>query len=754
MASRLSGNTARMATAASEMEEPDQALEELETDSEELEEVFERARQRFDIAVLPQLEQRSLALMARRFIAIPGAQWEGDFGDPFDNAIKLEINLTKDGLEKIQRDYNDNRIVPDFRPAGGKGDEVSANTLDGLHRADACHFKSQQAFDNGFNEASAGGFGAYRLTNEWADPYDKDSDYQRINPGLVIADADQRVFFDPDSQLYDKSDARYAFVITAKQRTEFEEQYDGAISDWPDEQINPPYDWFSPDVVKVAEYYEVEDVEEKLFILRQAIAKGEERYWESEIDADELAQLKKMGWKAETRRLPRRRVHKYVMSGLEVVCDKGKLAGDRIPIVPIYGKRSFVDGIERWEGFVQSKMDIQRLYNAVVSRLAETMSMSPRDIPIFLSEQMPAHLADLWSRQALERHAYALVDPVIDPKTGEYVATGPIAKVEAPTVSGIEAALLQVARTELTDANADGADQVKANVSEEAMNVAAFRVDAKSGIYLDNMRQSVQCGGEIYLSMAADIYHEPDRVVETMTEDGNDGTATLVEAYTDTKTGRSGTRNDFTRGHYKVVVAVTEATATRRDKTVKSCMNLAAVAHEVGDEELAQGALLTATTNMDGEGMADLQAFARKKGIALGLIQPSEEEAAEMAQNQAAQDQQPDPQADYFSAKAEEARASAGEKQAGAVEKLAGAKLKDAQASVVGGPEAAPSPPDGLDQAHKIADIRKKTAEAHKLETEADHMPEKLKIEGMNALSNRLKAFGGGFAKLFGGGAE
>jgi hypothetical protein len=95
---------------------------------------------------------------------------KANFGDFFDDSIKLEINLTKDGLEKIYRDYNENRIVPDFRPAGGKGDEDSAATLDELHRADSYCYKAKQARDNAFIEGTAGGFGAYRLTNEWADP--------------------------------------------------------------------------------------------------------------------------------------------------------------------------------------------------------------------------------------------------------------------------------------------------------------------------------------------------------------------------------------------------------------------------------------------------------------------------------------------------------------------------------------------------------------------------------------------------------
>jgi hypothetical protein len=79
---------------------------------------------------------------------------------------------------------------------------------------------------------------------------------------------------------------------------------------------------------------------------------------------------------------------------------------------------------------------------------------------------------------------------------------GPIGKIEPPQLGPVTAALLQIANTDLTE-DMDDPDQVKANTSEEAMNVAATRVDAKSGIYLDNMRQSVQREGEIYLSMAA-----------------------------------------------------------------------------------------------------------------------------------------------------------------------------------------------------------------------------------------------------------
>jgi hypothetical protein len=616
-----------------------------------------------------------------------------------------------------------------------------------MHRADSYRFKSQQARDNGALEAFAGGFGAYRLTNEWADPYDKDSDHQRINPGLVIADADQRVFFDPDSKLYDKSDAKFAFVITAQGREEFEDQHDGALSDWAVPQVDPPYDWFTPDVVKKAEYYEVEDHDEKLLILTHRLSEEEQRYWESEIDPAELADMKKMGWAVKARTMARKRVHKYVMSGEEVLADKGIIAGDRIPIAPYYGKRYYVDGVERFEGYVQSKMDVQRLYNMAVSKIAETSAQSPREIPIFASQQMPPHLADLWARQIVERHAYALVEPLVDPATGAMVSPGPIGKVSAPQIDPATVAAVQIARNDLTADQQDGSDEVKANTSEEAMAFAATRVDAKSGIYLDNWRQTVQCEGEIYLSQSADIYYETGRVVETMSEDGNDGTATLVQQYTG-QDGATGYRNDFTRGHYKVVVDVTEATATRRDKTVRSGLLIAEAANQLGDAELGQAALITAIANMDGEGMTELQKYARNKGIQSGLIEPTEEEKAVLEQAAATAAQQPpDPQAEFLTAKAEEAKASA-------IQKTADAGLKAAQAQAVGGPDAAPTPPDGLDRAHKIAQIGKTAAEADKIRQDTEHEPQRLAIEATNARSNALKARHSAFAglaKLFSG---
>lgn len=645
---------------ADELYEPDDALEEQPRDEERLAEVHKRAMRRFDACALPTMENRRESLKARRFITIPGAQWEDEWGIQFDNAIKLEINKTGRGVEKIERDYRENRIVPDFRPDGKNSDPVTADTLDGLHRADSYRFKSQQARDNAVFEAIAGGFGAYRLTNEWEDESDKDNDHQRINPASIITDADQSVFFDINARLYDKSDARYAFARIALAREVFDDEYEGHASSFPEGVTFKVQDWFTPDTVAIAEYYEREEVDETLWVMVHTLSGEEKRLWSSDLEKGQIAAFKAQGWQAKAQRRKRCRVHKYVLSGAEVLEDRGYIAGECIPIVPVYGRRYYVDGIERWKGYVQDKMDAQRLYNSNVSKLAETNSMAPREVPVFAPEQIDAVQAEQWARSNIDRLPYLTAHPLLNPD-GTIAHLGPIAKIDPPQLAPVTAALMQIAGNDLVEDMAD-ADEVKANTSAEAMDIAATRVDAKSGIYLDNIRQSVQREGEIYFSMARDVYSEEGREVETMDEEGDDGRAVLRQSFTDKATGDNRIINDFAAARYKVIVSVTEATATRRDKTVKSCLNVAQVAGAGGDQELAQAAVITAVMNMDGEGMGDLQDWARTtRALPMGLVKPTEDEAKAMAE-QAQAAQTPDPMAELAGAQAQLAQADAEKK--------------------------------------------------------------------------------------------
>lgn len=618
--------------------------------------VHERLIRTFDIVAMAEQEERAAALEDRRFVSITGAQWDGDWGDQFANSIKVEIDKTSQGVERIMDQYRNNRLIVNFRAIDKDATEETADTLNGMFRADYYRSHGQQVFDNAFEEAVQGGYGAWRLTNEYAEEYDPDNDHQQVSL-VAIPEADQSVYW-VGGKLYDKSDATGCYVISALTPDEFNAQFPDAVhSSWPEVLERPfNFDWFAPDVIRVADYYEVETANEVCRTFEHR-ATGEARK-EYGISGAESAKLETEGWRLlRVRRVKRRRVHKRVLSGAEILEDKGFIAGDQIPVVPVYGKRRIVDNVERVRGHVRKAKDPQRVYNSQIAKLTEQSALAPQERPIFTPEQVQGH-EQAWAEANINRAPYALINPLTGPD-GAPLPVGPVAKIDPPQLSPVLAALIQITGADIKELTSsdDAAAETKSNVSAEAMDIAATRIDDKAFTYLDNMRQSVARCGEIWLSMAREVYWEEGREVETMDDEGKTpGVAVLAEPYTD-EAGAHGVRNDIARGKYKVISDVTEATTTRRDKTVKTLINGSQLVAG-GDPELANAMMGTALLNMDGEGMNDLQDWIRQRLVQAGVVKPSDEE--KRAMDEAAQAAKPDPQAAFLNAAAKEKDALAG----------------------------------------------------------------------------------------------
>jgi hypothetical protein len=172
-------------------------------------------------------EEREQCLADRRFYSIAGAQWEGVIGDQFVNKPKFEINKIHLSVIKIINEYRNNRISVNFI---NKDDNESRDIdfCQGLFRADEQDSVADEAYDNAFEEAVGGGIGAWRLRSEYEDD-DPDNEYQRIRIEPIF-DADNSVFFDLSARRYDKSDAKYCFVITPFSLDDYEEEFGDNVS--------------------------------------------------------------------------------------------------------------------------------------------------------------------------------------------------------------------------------------------------------------------------------------------------------------------------------------------------------------------------------------------------------------------------------------------------------------------------------------------------------------------------------------------
>ena len=637
--------------------------------------LHDEALMQFDDVQSALRDERLQCLQDRRFYSLAGSQWEGPLWDQYENKPKFEVNKIMLSVIRVVNEYRNNRITVDFVSKDGTDNDKLAEVCDGLYRADEQASVADEAYDNAFEEAVGGGIGAWRLRTTYEDDEDPEDDRQRIRIEPIF-DADSSVFFDLGAKRQDKSDAKFCFVVTSMTRQAYKEAYNDDPASWPKIIHQYEFDWCTPDVVYVAEYYKVEEKSETIRIF-QTITGEEERYTQADFANDEMLEetLSAVGtMEIRQKRIKTKRVHKYVLSGGKVLEDAGYIAGKCIPIVVVYGKRWFVDNIERCMGHVRLAKDAQRLKNMQLSKLGEISALSSVEKPILLPEQVAGHQV-MWAEDNLKDYPYLLINPITD-QNGNQAASGPVAYTRSASIPPAMAALLQITETDMQDilGNQGGADKMVSNISGKAVEMIQTRVDMQSFIYMSNFAKGMKRCGEIWLSMAKEVYIEDKRKMKTITPAGKSGMAELMKPMINQESGALVIENDMSNATFEIVADVGPSSSSKRQATVRALTGMLQITQ---DPETAQVLTAMAMMNMEGEGLADTNAYFRKKLLRMGVVEPTDAEREELMAEMQGTPQ--DPNAIYLQAAAEEATAKAAKARADTVETIADAELKRAK---------------------------------------------------------------------------
>lgn len=622
-------------------------------------------------------DERLQCLQDRRFYSISGAQWEGPLWDIYENKPKFEVNKIALSVMRIISEYRNNRITVDYVSKDGAKDDKLAETCDGLYRADEHDSVADEAYDNAFEEAVGGGFGAWRLRTVYEDDEDEENERQRIQIEPIF-DADSSVFFDLNAKRQDKADARFCYVIYSMTRESYKEEWNDDPTDWPKIIHQYEFDWATPDVVYIAEYYKVEDVTETIRVFR-AIDGTEERYRAKDFEEDPelentLAAIGSV--EVRQRKIKSRKVHKYIMSGGKVLEDCGYIAGKCIPIIPVYGKRWFVDNVERCMGHVRLAKDAQRLKNMQLSKLGEISALSSVEKPILTPEQVAGHQV-MWAEDNLKDYPYLLINPITGPD-GSQTVSGPVAYTRAPNVPPAMAALLQVTEQDMQDilGNQQAGEKLVSNISGKAVEMIQQKLDMQTFIYMSNFAKAMKRCGEVWLSIAKDIYIEEGRKMKVITENGETDSVTLMQPMVDQETGEVKMANDLGAAKFDVDVDVGPSSSSRRAATVRALTGMMQITQ---DPETLQVLGAMAMMNMEGEGVSEVQNYFRQRLIRMGVVKPTEQEAEAMMAEMEARGQQQDPNAIFLQAAAEEAVAKAAKARADTIKTVADAELSRAR---------------------------------------------------------------------------
>ena len=312
-----------------------------------------------------------------------------------------------------------------------------------------------------------------------------------------------------------------------------------------------------------------------------------------------------------------------------------------------------------------------------LSKLAEVSALGSVEKPILLPEQVAGHQM-MWAEDNLKDYPYLLVNPITGPN-GETQAAGPVAYTKSPQIPQALAGLLQATEADMNDilGSQSEADKMVSGMSGKAVELIQERVDKQAFIYMSNFAKAMQRCGEVWLSMAQEVYTEEKRRMKTLTEELEIGSVELMTP-TLSEVGEVVYENDLSDAKMDVFVDVGPSSDSKRASTVRALTGMMAITK---DPQTMQVLSALSLMNMEGEGMGDVRKFFRNQLVRIGAVEPTEEEREQMMMAQQMAGQQEDPNAIFLAAAAEEAQAKAQKARADVIETIADAEYKQAKAA-------------------------------------------------------------------------
>lgn len=568
------------------------------------------------------------------------SQWDDWLSEYTTLQYRGQFDVVRPVVRKLVAEMRKNPIDVMYRPKDGAAPD-SADVLMGMYRTDMRHNTAKISVNIGVREQIEAGVGAWRLVAEHEDQ-DPTSNNQVIRR-VPIHEACSHVIWDCNSKQMDKSDARHCTIINPmstdgwKQYAEDHGLDEEEMPSFQSPDSNWLFPWISKDVVYVGEYYEVEEKKETVFIYIDPITGEPVSYFKRDIK-DVIDELAERGMqKVAEKKVTRRRVYKSIITCTSVLKDRELIAGEHIPIVPVFGEWSFAGDKEVYEGVVRLTKDGQRLRNMIMSFNADIVARNPQKKPFFYPEQIAGY-EHMYS--GTDAYPYYLINRT-DENGGDLPPT-PVSYMEEPAVPQANAYMLEAATQAVNQVATMGVDADAANgqVAFDTVNQLNMRADLETYVFQDNLATAMRRDGEIYASMVNDIYDVPRNVMMTL-EDGSEKQVQLLTQVVDYQSGQVVTLNDI-RGRYECYTDVGPSFQSMKDQNRAEIQEL--LAKVPPDTPEWQMLLLQYFTLLDGKGVEMMREYANKQLVIMGLKKPETPEEMQMVQEAQQQPQQPSPE--------------------------------------------------------------------------------------------------------------
>lgn len=609
-------------------------------------------------------------------------QWDDNLLEDTNLLFRGEFNILKKAHRQIMGDLAANPVQVDFKPKD-EDREDDAEVLDGIYRADDRVNSSQEAYTYACADSVDGGFGAWELYTEYAT--NRIGDSKQVIRRRFIPEAINTVYWDPSAQRQDKSDAKYCCVLTAYSEDGYKElvkeltgeEHEGSVfSQFKAPEHSYTFPWSGGgegSKVYVGRFFHVTKVKDVALTFVDPF--GEECVLlESSLDDVMDEMIEKGNEIIDEKAIERTIVTRYIVSGNDILKEE-VIAGAHIPVIPIYGERYIVEGEEYYTGITRLAKDPQRLRNFQMSYLADIVSRSPRPKPIFWAEQVQG-FEDMYDIAGSDNdYPYLLQNR--QTAAGEDLPLGPVAQMPEQQIPQALAASIELTRQAVEDVANPGIPQDIADpdLSGKAVIALQNRMDKQSYIYQHNLKFAKRRDGEVYASIATEIFDTP-RKMTIAKPDGTTMRTDIMKDGIDPETGAGKCFNDLRNMEFDVYSDIGPSYSTQKEQTVERYLEMAA-AMAATDPAMSKALMLKVLELTEGVNNDDIREYARKQLVLLGFKDPESEEEEQMLA-QAQQNQQPD--ANMALAMAEQGKAQAANTEADTKRMVAQFNIENEQA--------------------------------------------------------------------------
>lgn len=450
---------------------------------------------------------RDASLDDLRFLS--GDQWPATVKRQreIDRRPCLTVNKLPTFLHQVTNDQRQNVPSIHVSAVDSNADIKTAEVFQGVIRHIEYASNADVAYDTAVNSAAAIGFGYFRLVTDYCNPksFDQDIKFKRVRNPFTV-------YFDPQSQEPDGSDARRCMISGRMPKADFTKEFPKAqvpgSNGFQTAQGDPTNkDWFGADFVRVAEFYRIEEEPATLIELTN----GEVGYEDELLSMPPGVEIKR------NRPSSRPKVMFYKLTAIEVLEEPIEIKCPWIPVFPVYGDEIDLDGRVIRSGIIRNAKDPAQMYNFWMTCATEEVALRPKNPVIGAEGQFEGHEDD-WNAANTTSFAYLEYKPVtLDGNLAPPPARQPMADIPQGMLTMAMHSNDNIkATTGLFDSSLGALGNARSGVQERSQQRQG---DMANFHFADNLNRTVRHAARCLVKMLQG-YYDGARIVRIMGEDG------------------------------------------------------------------------------------------------------------------------------------------------------------------------------------------------------------------------------------------